>query len=381
MSSPKTRLLVLFGGRSGEHEVSLVSAGSVIGALDRERYEIIPLGITRRGKWLCHPEALELLKEGDERRLEELPAYGLDAPGASALVRLPGSGRVQAPERIPVDVALPVLHGPYGEDGTIQGALELAGIPYVGSGVLGSALSMDKIAMKLACSADGLPMIPFLWILRSELEAGPEPFLDRCEESLGYPVFVKPANLGSSVGISKAHDRRELAAALALAAEYDRRILVEQAVRHAREIEISLLGNDEPRVSVCGEILPSREFYDYEAKYVDGESRTEVPARLSPRQLEQIETIARRAHRLLDIAGMARADFLLEPGDSGRVFFNEINTIPGFTSISMYPRLWEASGLPYPRLLDELIRLARERHADRARNRTSVQTNDWYRSG
>ncbi len=231
------------------------------------------------------------------------------------------------------------------------------------------------------CSADGLPMIPFLLFRRSELEAGQEPFLDRCEESLGYPVFVKPANLGSSVGISKAHDRRELAAALALAAEYDRRILVEQAVRHAREIEISLLGNDEPRVSVCGEILPSREFYDYEAKYVDGESRTEVPARLSPRQLEQIETIARRAHRLLDIAGMARADFLLEPGDSGRVFFNEINTIPGFTSISMYPRLWEASGLPYPRLLDELIRLARERHADRARNRTSVQTNDWYRSG
>ncbi|MCS7222498.1 MAG: D-alanine--D-alanine ligase [Anaerolineae bacterium] len=352
------RVGIIFGGRSGEHEVSLASARSVMGALDRERYEIVPIGITRAGRWIHSERSLEMLKAavGSLTTADEveaaLNAVGRPFPDLAALAEL--------------DVVFPVLHGPYGEDGTIQGLLELIGVPYVGCGVASSAVGMDKALMKELFIARELPVVRYRVVLRRRWEAEPESVVREMEATLPYPMFVKPANLGSSVGVTKAHNRDELIAGLTEAARYDRKLLVEEGVDGAREIECSVLGNDEPQASIPGEVVPSHEFYDYAAKYLNGTSQLLIPAPLSPDQTRQVQELAIAAFRAVDGAGMARVDFLLSR-DDGRIYVNEVNTIPGFTNISMYPKLWEASGLPYPALVDRLIELAFERHAERSR--------------
>jgi D-alanine-D-alanine ligase len=370
----KLKIGVVFGGRSGEHEVSLVSATSVMQALDRGKYDVIPIGITPEGRWVSSPEALRMLKEKagmehePERFLVPEPTrrslVPADAPGAA------GEG---------VDVIFPLIHGTYGEDGTLQGLLELADLPYVGAGVLGSALGMDKIAQKLVCAKAGIPVARYVWFPSSEYERNPRAAVRRVERALTYPLFVKPANTGSSVGITKAHTRAELLEGIAQAARYDRRVIVEQGIRNAREIECAVLGNDEPVVSVPGEILPSNEFYDYDAKYVDGKSQAIIPARLPRAVTARLQKLARLAYTATDCAGMARADFFVTRGGQ-RVVFNELNTLPGFTSISMYPKLWEASGLAYGALLDRLIELALERHREKGRLVRSYRPDrEWYR--
>lgn len=385
MIPTRLKVAVLFGGRSGEHEVSLVSAASIMNALDPAKFEVIPVGITRDGKWIVHPRALDLLKQNDLKSISNLPGYTTGETGSGLLVRLPterplpaGVTAEEVPLRVLVDIVFPALHGTFGEDGTVQGLLEMAGIPYVGSGVLGSALGMDKIAQKCMCHDAGLPIVPFVWGLRSHWERNPHALADAAENKLRYPMFVKPANLGSSVGISRAHDLATLEQGIAEAMTYDRRVLVEQAVSNAREIEISVLGNDDPEVSVCGEVVPCNEFYDYNAKYIDGDSQLIVPAELTSEQRALIEHTAKAAFRILDLAGLSRVDFLVERDGMQRVYLNEPNTMPGFTSISMYPRLWDASGLPYPALLERLISLGLARYEDRRRNRTSFPTTDWY---
>lgn len=370
----KKRVAVVFGGRSGEHEVSLASATSVISALDREKYEIFPVGITKGGRWLTSGDSMRALKEG----LTETPQLSSPAVASSeGLVSLEASPGVR--ELVPgicgesfpeVDVVFPVLHGPYGEDGTLQGLLELAGVPYVGAGVAASALGMDKALMKAVFQAADLPIADWTLVLRKDWEDHPDVILNQIEKKLGYPCFTKPANLGSSVGVSKCHDREELAVGMGDAAQYDRRIVVEWAVPKAREIECSVLGNDTPVASVLGEIIPCNEFYDYRAKYIDGQSELIIPADLSEGSSNEIRRMAVLAYRLMDCAGMARVDFLVRR-DTGEVFLNELNTIPGFTDISMYPKLWKASGLPYPELVDRLIELALERYEDKRRSKTS----------
>lgn len=362
----KLNVMVIFGGRSGEHEVSLVSASSVMRALDPERYQVIPVGITREGAWVTGPEVLDALKREELASLERAVLFG--DPARPGLWRIAADDRAGQVELLAqVDVVFPVLHGTYGEDGTLQGLLELAAVPYVGCGVLASAVAMDKALFKDVCRAWHLPIVPYLLFTRKRWFNEAEAVLDEVEQRLTYPVFVKPVNLGSSVGISKCRTRAELERGLHEAARYDRRLLVEQGVPNTREIEVSVLGNgDEIEASIAGEIIPGREFYDYAAKYLDeGESASKllIPARLDAAQMEQVRALAVAAFRAVDGAGMARVDFLMN-GQSGEIFINEINTIPGFTPISMYPKLWEASGLPYPRLLDRLIELAFERHAE-----------------
>ena len=370
----KIRVGVIFGGRSGEHEVSLASARSVMRAMDEEKYEIVPIGITKEGRWIASGDPMRALEAGDAGASQ--PAALLGDPSRRGLMRLEDTERaVEATRLAELDVVFPVLHGPYGEDGTVQGLLELAGIPYVGAGVTGSALGMDKAIFKDVMRAHGLPIVDYLVLKRKEWDADPEGVLDRVEDRFDYPVFTKPANLGSSVGISKCHDRAGLAAGLAEAARYDRKLLVEVAVPAAREIEVSVLGNDNPIASVPGEIIPSREFYSYEAKYIDdGDQASEllIPAPVSPEVTEKARELAIRAYKAIDCNGMARADFLLS-GEAGELYVNELNTIPGFTAISMYPKLWEASGISYPELIDRLIELALERHRDRERSETSYQ--------
>jgi D-alanine-D-alanine ligase len=368
----KIRLAVIFGGRSGEHEVSLLSAASVMRAIDRSKYDIHPVGITPSGRWLTTGDPMRALEAGEGDALLLGSREVAPAPDARALTvavqrgaLVPGTQENGFPD---VDVVFAVLHGPYGEDGTIQGLFEMADIPYVGSGVLGSALGMDKAAMKDVFVAHGLPVARYLAFLARDWRARPLETVARVEEELGYPCFVKPANLGSSVGITKAHDRQELEEGLDLAAQFDRRLLVEQGI-NAREIEVSVLGNDDPEASVPGEIIPSNEFYDYAAKYLDGKSELLIPAPLSAEQARQARELAIQAFCALDCAGMARVDFLLCRA-TGRLYVNELNTIPGFTAISMYPKLWEASGLPYPGLIDRLIELAVERHEERRQLRT-----------
>jgi len=358
---------VLFGGRSGEHEVSLASARSIMGAMNKNKYEIIPVGINRSGRWLTGGDPMALLSsgEGDDSRME---CTALVSSPRRELV--PGTGESRFPA---VDVVFPVLHGPYGEDGTVQGLLELADLPYVGAGVLGSALGMDKIAQKAALRAQGLPVVEHLALKRKAWRARPEEAVAKIEARFAYPVFVKPANLGSSVGISKARDRDQLRAGLDLAARYDRRLLVEAAI-NAREIECSVLGNDEPIASVPGEVVPCNEFYDYNAKYIDEGSELHIPADLPEETTALIQDLAVRAFLAIDGAGMARVDFFL-CRESGRVYVNELNTIPGFTDISMYPKLWAASGIPYPELIDRLIELAIERWGDRRDVETSYPLN------
>ncbi len=347
------RVMVIFGGRSGEHEVSLASARAIMSALcESGRYEIVPVGITREGAWISSDDPMREL----ESRAEE------HASSSDHTARL-----TPVSEKLPVDlvgaaeVVFPVLHGPYGEDGTVQGVLELAGVPYVGSGVLASAASMDKVTMKKVFAYHGLPQVEWLGLTRKEWKVDRKKWVREIETSLGYPCFVKPSNLGSSVGISKATSTTELADALDAAAALDRRVIVEQGV-DAREIEVSVLGNEEPKVSVPGEIVvPGHEFYDYEAKYVEGGMELHAPAQIPGGTAMEIQHIARAAYAAIDAAGMARIDFFLEHG-SDRLILNEINTIPGFTPTSVYPKLWSASGLPYEQLLDRLVQLALERH-------------------
>ena len=355
----KLRVGVLFGGRSGEHEVSLRSARSVIGAFDPERYEIVPIGIDKQGRWLLG-EASQLLLAGSSS----------DAMPAALVAAEPAVGIVPRTESLlDLDVVFPVLHGPLGEDGTVRGLLELAGVPYVGCGVLASAVAMDKAVCKALFAVHALPQVPYLVLLRKAWDADPDEVLAFVESQLAYPVFVKPANLGSSVGISKARNSSQLAAAIREAARYDRKLVVEAGV-DAREIEVSVLGNDEPIASVPGEVVPAREYYDYAAKYIDDDSELLIPAPLTAEQQAEVQRLAVQAYRIVDGAGMARVDFLLDRS-SGDLYINEINTIPGFTSISMYPKLWEASGLPFNRLVDRLVELAVERQQDRARSETT----------
>jgi D-alanine-D-alanine ligase len=370
----KIRVGVLFGGRSGEHEVSLLSARSVMGAIDREKYDVVPIGITKEGRWIASGDPMKALAAGDAGASQ--PVALLGDPSRRGLMRLEDTERaIEATRLTELDVIFPVLHGPYGEDGTVQGLLELAGVPFVGAGVTASALGMDKAIFKDVMQAHGLPIVDHAVLKRKEWDADPEGVMDRIEEQLGYPVFTKPVNLGSSVGISKCRDRAGLAAGLAEAGRYDRKLLVEVAVPAAREIEVSVLGNDDPIASIPGEIIPSREFYSYEAKYIDdGEQASQllIPAPISPDTTERVRDLAVRAYVAIDCAGMARADFLLS-GETGGLYVNELNTIPGFTAISMYPKLWEASGIPYAELIDRLIGLAIERYQDKERSETSYQ--------
>ena len=372
----KIKVGVIFGGRSAEHEVSLVSATSVMNALDRTKYEVIPIGITPQGKWLTSHDALKLLKE--KSQVDRYPEHTIvPNPNRKGLVSLNSS--LTAPALYPLDVVIPVLHGTFGEDGTIQGLLELAGIPFVGAGVLGSAVGMDKVVQKHLLEHAGIPVTPGISFIAPEFTHNEKKILVSIERKLRYPCFVKPANLGSSIGISKAHNRKELRAAIVLAAEYDRKILVEKAVVKAREIECSVLGNDDPQASVLGEIISSNEFYDYNAKYVDGKSTAVIPAKLPKSIAVKIRECAATAFRVLECAGMARVDFLVSPSGA-KYFLSEINTLPGFTSISMFPKLWEASGVPYGELLNRLIQLALERHAQKAALRTMYQPgSNWFK--
>lgn len=371
----KIKVGVVFGGRSAEHEVSLVSAASVMKALDKEKYEVLPIGISPEGKWLSSGETLRLLKE--KAPVDRYPEHMiLPDPLKQGLVSLNESLTGHAVYR--VDVLFPVMHGTFGEDGTIQGLFELAGIPYVGSGVLGSAVGMDKVVQKQLLQQAKIPVSPGVWFAASEFEKNRKVVLAMVEKKVGFPCFVKPANMGSSIGITKAHNRKELIPAIQIAAEYDLKILVEKAVRSPREIECSVLGNEEPVASIPGEIIPSNEFYDYDAKYVDGKSTPVIPADLPRAAVKKIQEYSVRAFKALGCEGMARVDFLVT-GKAKAIVVSEVNTIPGFTSISMYPKLWEASGLSYSNLLDRLIQLALERHAARQKLKTMYRPKaTWY---
>src|SRR6201994_2336936 len=389
----KLRVGILFGGRSGEHEVSLLSAASVLNAIDKERYDVVPIGITKEGRWLTDSHAEQLLRgEKDaaqsSRHLragdpETTPGAVVLAKGEAVIVPPVPQAHGLAPfERaaaamqkgIDVDVIFPVLHGTFGEDGTIQGLFELADIPYVGAGVLGSAAGMDKDIMKQLFAFAGLEIVKHVTILRSRWEKDPKKVTKLVESKLKYPVFVKPANLGSSVGISKAHNRKELGPAIEEAAGYDRKIVIEQGVggkkQKAREVECSVLGNDDPQASVPGEIVPIKEFYDYDAKYLDEGSQLIIPAKLTKAETKKVQELAVKAFKAVDCSGLARVDFLMDP-KTRKIFLNEINTMPGFTAISMYPKLWAASGLEYPDLIDRLIQLGIERHEDKKKNQYS----------
>lgn len=368
----KLRVGVLFGGRSGEHEVSLVSAKSVIGALDQSRYEIVPIGITKEGRWIAGPDALRSLTSA---RQTLRPSDAIITPDATthALTLLRNDGHGEQP----LDVIFPVLHGTYGEDGTIQGLLDLADLPYVGSGVLGSAVCMDKVIQKQICSYEQLPTVQYTHTTRHEYSNAPDD-VHRRITPLGYPLFIKPANLGSSVGISKVHGPDELAAALDRAFGYDHKVIIEAAVPNAMEIEVALLGNEDPQASVAGQIIASNEFYDYDAKYVDGASRVIIPAPLTPALSDAIRSLAVKAFTACNCAGMARVDFLIDEKKQ-EIFLNEINTIPGFTSISMYPKLWQATGVSYGQLLDRLIELAIQRHEQKRNQKTSYNpSSEWF---
>lgn len=368
----KLRVAVLFGGRSGEHEVSLRSAASIMQALDKEKYEVVPIGITKAGSWLTSGDAAKMLPGG----VAAMPRADAGQPAGElqqeAQVLTSGLPLVLEPDpsrqKSTADVVFPVLHGTFGEDGTVQGLLELAGIPYVGAGVLGSAAGMDKDVMKRLFRDHGIPVVPWILFLRADIG---KPAVAQVEKKFRYPVFVKPANLGSSVGISKVHNRKELLPALELAAQYDRRILVEKGMT-ARELECSVLGNDKPEASLPGEVVASREFYDYAAKYLEEGSQLIIPAKLTKAQTRRVQQMACQAFQAVDCAGMARVDFFLEKR-TGKFFVNEINTIPGFTSISMYPKMWEASGLPMPKLLDRLIELALERGRERKKTNFALE--------
>ena len=367
MTENRLQIAVLFGGRSGEHDVSLMSARSILDALDPEKYAITQVGITRDGVWLSGENALDALIAGETDNLQVVTL--LPDPTRRGLYRLKetDSGTVLEPFA-EIDVFLPVLHGTFGEDGTLQGLLEMVGMAYVGAGVLGSAVGMDKAVFKDVMRAHDIPVVDGFVVSRREIQTDMAAILVRAEAELGmYPLFVKPVNQGSSVGVSRCKNRAELRAGLLDAARYDRRVLIEHGVL-AREIEISVLGNDAPEASIPGEIRPAAEFYSYEAKYHDSRSELLIPALISDKMAEQMRSIAVSAYRAIDCAGMARVDFLLDR-ETGDFYLNEVNTLPGFTQISMYPKLWAASGLSYPQLLDRLIQLALERRQEREQTR------------
>lgn len=356
------RVAVIFGGQSGEHDVSLASARSVMGVLREKGHQVVPVGITRNGKWLLTGDAHAYLSAGGPAA-----ATGPETSACAGRELAPGAVGQVFPA---VDVVFPVLHGPHGEDGTVQGLLELAGIPYVGCGVLASSLAMDKIACKQLLASQEIPIVPFVAVLRSAWIKASQAVIEDIEDKLGYPVFVKPANLGSSIGVSKAAGRQDLVRAIEDAARYDRRILVEHAVAAPREIECAVLGNDNPAASVPGEVVPSNEFYDYAAKYIDGKSTLQIPAPIPPAVADRVRELAVAAFCAIDGAGLARVDFLLSD-TTGELYLNELNTMPGFTSISMYPKLWEATGIPYGDLVERLIELALERQLDRMHSQTT----------
>ncbi|OGG90965.1 D-alanine--D-alanine ligase A [Candidatus Kuenenbacteria bacterium RIFCSPLOWO2_02_FULL_42_16] len=406
----KLNIAVIFGGRSGEHEVSLVSAESVMKNLDRNKYNVIPVGIAKDGAWIAGKNSLKLLKKNeipkalkafitpdatskqlvsvDNKKLRVTPAcrrgrdYGLRLPAACLSGRQGEAGITDK-----IDVVFPVLHGTYGEDGTMQGLLELADLPYVGCGVLASALAMDKIAQKILCTAENILTPDWIWFSKSEWSLIKKSkiyfkkWIEGTEKRLGYPMFIKPANLGSSVGISKAHNRSELVTAINLAIKYDRRVLIEKGIEGALEVEVGVLGNEKPEASIPGQIIPSNEFYDYDAKYVDGKSKAIIPAPLPKEIARKVQDMAVESFKLLDGAGMARVDFLVKKeGNDWKIYLSELNTIPGFTSISMYPKLWEASGVSYRKLLDILVNLALERHREKKGLQTSYRTKKaWYK--
>jgi D-alanine-D-alanine ligase len=354
----KLRVAVIFGGRSGEHDVSLMSARSVLSVLDPAKYAVTQIGITREGQWLTGDDVIGKFENG---KLDGLEHFVLSADPSVRSTQYS------------IDVFFPLLHGTFGEDGTIQGLFEMADVAYVGAGVTGSAVGMDKGVFKEVMRANDIPVVESVLALRGDIEKDMNAVIARAERAGAYPLFTKPANLGSSVGVTKCHNRSDLQEGLMEAAQFDRRVLIERGIVNAREIEVGVLGSDDPVASVCGEILPSREFYSYESKYIDGTSGLEIPAKLAGEISETIREYAVRACKLIDCAGMARVDFFVEK-DTNRIYLNELNTIPGFTTISMYPKLWEASGLPYAKLVDRLIELAMERKAERDR------TSHTYRS-
>ncbi len=373
----KIKVGVLFGGRSVEHEVSIVSARSVIKALDKKKYEVVPIGISKDGQWFAGQQVIKFLEDG-ESVPEKFKVTLKPEPQNREGAMLTSSSNVKA-QMSKVDVIFPVLHGTFGEDGTVQGLLELAGIPYVGAGVLGSAVGMDKIVQKMIFNANKLPTPSCVYFTATSWRHSNTKVINDCQKTLSWPVFVKPANLGSSVGISKARGSKSLKKAIKHALKYDRRIIVEKGIEKALEIECAVLGNDNPHASVAGQIVPSGEFYDYDAKYVDGMSKSIIPAPISRQIMNRVRELAIKAFKVLDLSGMARVDFLVQK-NPWRIYLNEVNTIPGFTSISMYPKLWQASGLSYPKLLDKLISLAKERFNDKIKLNNSYQPKKkWYK--
>lgn len=372
----KLRIGVIFGGRSGEHEVSIRSARAVIDAMDASKYEVVPIAITKEGNWLAPAAAAELLPPATQRLLSAQTRSGskedvaiIGDPSRSGLVRLETNGKPAEP----LDVVFPVLHGTYGEDGTLQGLLEMAAVPFVGGGTLAAACGMDKVIMKALFRNAGLPICAYAWLLRSEYEAQPKKVLTRIAKQIGFPAFVKPANLGSSVGVSRATDRKSLARAIELAARYDRKIIVERAV-DAREVECAVMGNDQPQASLPGEYVvhdQTARFLDYTEKYSStGHVEFVVPAKVSKATAKKIQQMAVRAFQAIDGSGLSRVDFFLRP--NGELLVNEINTLPGLTDVSGFPKMWAASGIPFPRVIDQLLELAIARHRERARNETSI---------
>jgi len=362
MIEKKLHVAVLFGGRSGEHEVSLMSARSVLSVLDPAKYEVTQVGITHEGTWLTGTDVLEKFENNKTDGL--IPVLVSPDPSERGIYIMEGISGLK--KWSDIDVYFPVLHGTFGEDGTLQGLFELADVAYVGAGVVGSSVGMDKGVFKDVMIANHIPVVDMMVVLRAEIENDMLSVIEKAEKVSDYPLFTKPANLGSSVGVTKCSNRSDLQEGLMEAALFDRRILIQKGLKNAHEIEVSVLGNDEPVASVCGEVLPSREFYSYESKYIDGTSGLLIPAPLPDEISECIREYAVRAYKAIDCAGMARVDFFLEK-DTNRIYLNELNSIPGFTKISMYPKLWEASGLSYQKLVDQLIELAMERKADRDR--------------
>lgn len=363
----RLRVGVIFGGRSGEHEISLMSAASVLSVLDEQKYNVIQVGVSHDGVWLSGENVLDALSRGDTSSLDvvTLPPD----PVNHGLYRFKSGKNNLKTDPVEListlDIVFPVLHGSFGEDGTLQGLLEMADVTYVGAGVLGSAVGMDKALFRDVMLANNIPVVDSILILRSNIETDIDDAILRAESMSNYPLFVKPANLGSSVGVTKCHTRSDLIEGLMEAAQFDRRVLVQKAI-NAREIEVSVLGNDSPIASIPGEIIPSREFYSYEAKYIDDESELLIPAPIDGETADFARELALKAYKAIDCSGMARVDFFLEK-DTGELFVNELNTIPGFTKISMYPKLWNASGITYPDLINRLIDLALERKSDRDR--------------
>ncbi|MHC2994518.1 MAG: D-alanine--D-alanine ligase [Candidatus Atribacteria bacterium] len=372
MKTKKLKIGIIFGGRSGEHEVSYCSAISIIKAINKDKYTVVPIGITKEGRWISPEETARALQSG---KIEgKSSVILLNDPSSKALVRIDNNqGLSKDPSLEKLDVVFPVLHGPYGEDGTMQGLLELADIPYVGAGVAASSISMDKDLMKTIFKQKGLPVLKWKTIKRKDWQKDKNKVISLIQNTFEYPLFVKPTNLGSSVGITKVRKPKELGKAIDLASAYDRKILIEQGLEGAREIECSILGNDEPQASVVGEVKPAGEFYDYDSKYIDKATQLIVPTDLPDRVSLKVQEIALKAFKAIDAAGMARVDFFVTK-EENKIYLSEINTIPGFTSVSMYPRLWEASGISYTDLIDRLIQLALERYQDKNQNKTSYES-------